>query len=470
MQTLKQVFSKVLTSIKSINWKSRRTLSILGVAIVLLCAGIYGLVSLGGAQASVSEVALRPVELIDVSAYTRVGEVKTTESGDREVVVRAEVGGKVTRVVSKGTRVSLGQTLAELENSSQRAALLQADGSLDAAQAGLSKTRRGGRDEQQSILGTNVSSAQANLASTQEATVTSLNSAYAAVDDAVRRKSDPLFSNPDSNVPHFSVPTTETQLATAAENTRGAIGLLLTREAAMSRSGISSVSDLAAEISRTDLELRTIRSYLDTLTVILNKAIATQGFTDAQISAFRTDISTARANVSASISALTAARETLASRAAAVEVAQKNQTQGSIPDEADILSSSASVKQAQGAYAYALAAYQKTIIRAPASGTVIACSPNQGDVINTGADVCRIQAIGGVSGTSFALPLSAVKYTPAGAYVFTVTEDGTLETKSVETGLVSAGSITVAGLLGNEQIVLDIRGLKEGEKVQIVSK
>jgi multidrug resistance efflux pump len=464
-----QILSKVYTMFRTIDWKNRRTQAVAAGVVIVLGAAIGTFVYFTSEPEGAAVVQLRPVELVEVSGFIRQGEVKTTESGDRVIVVRAEVGGKITRVAQKEARVSLGQIVAELENSSQRAALLQAEGSLDSANAGLSKIRRGGREEQQSILGTNVSSAESNLATAKESAVSSLNSAYAAVEDAIHRKSDPLFDGPDTNVPNFSVPTTETQLATQAESVRITLGSVLKRQSERS-DALSSADDLFAEIKRTDAELRSVRSYLDTLIVVVNKAIPTSGITATDIATFKVDLNTARSSISTAIANLTTARETLTAREAAVDVAQQNLEQGATADEADVLSASASVKQAQGAYASALAAYQKTIIRAPASGTIIACSPSTGDVISTGADVCRITASGATSGTSFALPLSAVKYTPAGAYVFTVKEDGTLEMKSVETGLVSADSITVAGLIGDERIVHDVRGLREGEKVQVVSK
>lgn len=462
-------FSKVFSTIKSIDLKNRRTQIAIAVAVVVLVGGTYALTRLGGTAETTAEIALRPVQLVDVSTFIRQGEVKTTESGSREIVVRAEVGGKVTRVVQKGARVSLGQIVAELENSSQRAQLLQAEGALDVANAGLSKTKRGTREEQQSILGTNVSSAQSSLLSAKESAMTSLHTAYSTVDDAIHQKSDDMFDNPDSNVPHFSVPTTETQLATLAENTRLSIGAILKRQSAKGVS-LSASEDLSAELSRTDSELRTIRSYLDNLIVVVNKAIPTSGTTVTDIATYKADLNTARANINTSITSLTSARETLVTRQAAIEVAQQNLGVGTTVDEADVISASASVKQAQGAYASALASYQKTIIRSPSVGTIIACSPAVGDIINMGADVCRITASGSASGTSFALPLSAVKYTPAGANVFIVGGDGTLQMLPIETGLVSAGSITVAGLIGDERIVADIRGLKEGEKVQVVSQ
>lgn len=467
--SLKAVVLKMRTAILSVRLRNRRTQAILVGIAVLLVAGIYGILSLHSAPVLTAEVALRPVELVDVSAYVRQGEVKTTENGAREVVVRAEVGGKVTQVAAKGARVSLGQIVAELENSSQRAALLQAQGSLDVASAGLSKTRRGSREQQQSILGTNVSSAESSLSTANASAVTSLSSAYAAVEDAIRFKSDDLFDGADTSAPHFSVPTTESQRATQAESLRVTIGAILKRENDKSQS-LSVNDDLTGELKRTSVELSSVRAYLDNLIVVVNKAIPTSGTTAAQIATYKSDLSTARGSISTAIASLNSAQDALVSRQASIDVAQQNLNQGTTVDEADILSASASVKQAEGAYASALAAYQKTVIHAPASGTIIACSPAVGDIVNTGSDICRITASGSVSGTSFALPLSAVKYTPGGAYVFTVGDDGTLKMEPVETGLVSADSIAVAGLIGDERIVRDIRGLTEGDKVQVVSQ
>lgn len=458
--------ANIREKLRAINWKSRKTQSIVAIAVILFGAGIYGLFLRGSSEAPVAEQ-LRSVELVDVSSYAKLGSVEATGSGAREIVVRAEVGGKVTRVVPDGARVSLGQIVAELENSSQRAALLQAEGALDVAQAGLAKTRRGSRGEQQSILGTNVSSAESNLATAKEAAVTALTSAYATVEDAVQRKTDSMFSGAETGNARFLVPTSETQLALQAESQRVALTPILARQSEKVQT-LTTTEDLIQELKRTEGELGAVRTYFGTLTPVLNKAISAGGYTETQLAMYRSDVSTARTNISTAISALTTARETLASRVAAVEVAQKNLEQGSTADEADVLTASASVKQAQGSYASALAAYQKTIIRASAPGTVIACSPDVGDVISTGADVCRIEATGGVLGSSFALPLSAVKYTPAGAYVFVVDESGKLQTKQVETGLVSADSIAVAGLFGDERIVKDIRGLKVGEKVEVV--
>lgn len=54
-----------------------------------------------------------------------------------EAVIRAESSGKLTRVYKKlGDRVVAGQVIGEFENSGERAAVLQAEGAYDAAKAG----------------------------------------------------------------------------------------------------------------------------------------------------------------------------------------------------------------------------------------------------------------------------------------------------------------------------------------------
>ena len=467
---LQTAYTKALTAVaflRNLDWKSKKTRAIAGILGLVVVGGVIAF-SVGiGKKEPTQTVSLRSVELIDVSSYSKLGSAVLTGEGEREVVVRAEVGGKVARVVAHDTRVSLGQIVAELENASQRAALLQAEGALDAANASLSKIKRGSRGEQQSILGTNVSSAQSSLSATQEAAVTTLSSAYSAVDEAVRRKSDQMFSSPDTGSPKLTISTAESQFAVQAESSRVAIGAILSRQS-LKASTIGVSDNLDAELKTTEQELRSVRSFLDTLTSVLNKAIPTSGVSSSDIAGYRADISAARSAISASISSVTASKEALASRAAGLDIAKKSLEQGVVADDADVLSASASVKQAQGAYASALAAYQKTIIRAPLSGTVTSCSPGIGDVINVGSDVCRIAGVGGVAGSSFALPLSSVKYTPGGAYVFVVNDQSALEVRQIETGLVSANSIIVSGLIGDEKIVKDVRGLREGEKVEIL--
>lgn len=66
------------------------------------------------------------------------------------------------------------------------------------------------------------------------------------------------------------------------------------------------------------------------------------------------------------------------------------------------------------------------------------------------------------------IPLSALKLTPNGAYVFVVNASSTLETIEVKEGAILGEEIQIlSGLTGSEMIVTDGRGLKAGMEVTI---
>jgi len=173
-------------------------------------------------------------------------------------------------------------------------------------------------------------------------------------------------------------------------------------------------------------------------------------------------MSSARASISTALANLTQAEKNLTSAKLALEEAQTG------AQKEDVAAAQAQLTQAQGDIAAARAAYAKTIIRAPFAGTLSAVNVSVGDVISLGSDVAIIVPLD-IDDTerSWLLPLSAVKYTPSSAQVFTITGDGVLETHEVTTGLVTKDRISVTGLTGDETIVADVRGLKGGDTVLI---
>lgn len=393
---------------------------------------------------------VRTVELIPVSGASQ-GATLTPGS---EVVLRAETSGKIVRVLPVGTRVSSGAVVAEFEKAAQQASLLQAEGALEAAQASLEKTRGGIRSERLAVLQTAYDSARSGA-------VTTLLSAYGAVDSAVRDTADQMLSNPESSRPQLNFASSNSQRRIDIEGRRVSLGSVLDRQANSSAT-ISSDDNLAEELSRTETEVRDARAFIDQLIAALNEAIPTGASgtaTEAEIAAFKTAATAARTALTGALSSLTTARSSL-------ETSRQNLDEGLTGAEAvDLAAGEAQVKQAQGAYDTALAAYQKTIVRSSAPGTVVSCNAALGDVLTVGADVCRVQTVSGGSAESVFLPLSSVKYTPVGSFVFLVTADGVLEAVPVTTGLVTADGITVRGLLGNEYVVRDVRGLTPGESV-----
>lgn len=366
----------------------------------------------------------RTVEVVAVAEYARGARgVAVPTANGNSYVIRSEASGKVLRAGNTGP-VASGALIAQLENSAQRAALTQAEGALDAAKAAVGGTRG--------------------------SALTTVLGAYASIDNAINDAVGQIHTDPENSQSSFSVSTRDTQALALMEELRPKMQPIIRREESQALT-LTAASDFTTELATLEEELRLVRTYLDTVLKVLNAGVVRADISSATIGGYVADVSAARTAVTASLTAVISARTSL-------------DPQGAVS------ASDASIKQAQGAYNAALASYEKTVVRAPFAGTLTSVSAKPGDIISTGSDVAIIIPVEGAETVrTFVLPLSSVKYTPAGALVFTVNADGILESRTVETGLVTADSITVTGLNGDETIVKDVRGLKAGEKVAVTS-
>ncbi len=448
---------------------SRRRKIILGAGAILALIILF--IFWNGRQEKVStEPELRTIEQIIVGDYGTSGAagiaVPTAQGGT--FVVRAEAGGRVTRVASSGNRVAQGAVVAELENSAQRAALVQAQGAYEAAQANLSKVSGGSRSEQRAILEANVTSASATLDASKSTAVNAILTAYASADSAIRGSTDQMFSNAGKAGSKFNLVSSDSQLTNTIDNMRSSIEQYLMREKSAAAT-LTSSSDLGGELTVAQTDIRNIRSFVDLIVSALNKGIPSSGISQTAITTYLSESTAARTSLTTSLASLSAAVQGLASSQSALDVAKKNLEQGVVGGQTeDVAGAQASLKQAQGGLAAAQASYGKTQVRVPFSGTLTALSVAVGDIISVGSDVALVVPDEGVpTEASFALPLSAVKFTPAGAYVFIVGENNTLQSLAVKTGLVTANAIITTGLSASELIVKDVRGRKAGERVAL---
>ncbi len=355
------------------------------LTLVIIGGSIAGRLLFSGTEQVVTEALDRKVTLENVGILSSSGTSLTTVgtiTSEAQATVLAEKGGKVTRVMRKlGDRISAGSIIAEIDSASERASLLSAQGALDAAQANLRRVTGGSRDEQKTILGASKDSATAALESTRESTVNTLLATYASVENAIRVTADSMISNPSSAVPQFSVPTSQSQIELDIENARIGLNATLTRQTTAGKT-LTSRSDLATELTTTEAELRTLLTFFDKIITALNSALPTTNVSSAAIAAYQASASGARAGIVSSLSGLNAAREAIATRQNALTIAEQTLSQGVTGgDKNDIASAQAAVKQAQGALAQASAAYEKSIIRAPISGTINAFSLTKGDFV-----------------------------------------------------------------------------------------
>ncbi|MCE9541897.1 efflux RND transporter periplasmic adaptor subunit [Candidatus Kaiserbacteria bacterium] len=510
----------------------RRNLYIAAAVFLVVVGAFFAL--RGGAQPAGEQAqTVRSVTLKSVAALssesTPLSIVGTVVSRS-EATVRAETSGEVVRVYrALGDSVAAGTIVAELEDSSQRAALLQAQGAVDAAEANLAKVQKGTRPEQLAIL-------QSALDGAKSGAVNALLSAYTTVDNAIQGGSDAMFTNPNGPGQRYNITSTDSQLSIKIVNQRIQLAAVIKREGSKSTT-LGASEDLAAELTLSETELRSVRDFLDDIIQSLNNAILTGDVTASAVASFKATTVASRASVNTSLSAIASSRQALLT-------AQKNLEQGANgPQNEDVSSAQASVTQAQGALAAARANLEKSIIRAPISGTINSFSLKQGDyvqqtsplltVANNGAleivayvteqdtrDIAvgdkaaleegvvgtitriapaldpvtkKIEVRVGLSGSASSLvngqsvtvtferrtsstvsatgpltiPISAIKVGASDVSVFTVSADGVLQGHVVTIGTLLGDKVAIlTGLTPDMVIVTDARGLRDGQTVQ----
>ena len=141
---------------------------------------------------SLKEVSLVSIQSLQEKSIPLplIGEV----TSENEVTIKTEVSGKVIGVYAEvGDFVQAGRIIAEVENSSQHAAVLSAQGAVESAEAALVKVQQGSRTQQLSILELKLGQADDLLEETKQATINTLRSEFATVDDAIRNNNIPFL-------------------------------------------------------------------------------------------------------------------------------------------------------------------------------------------------------------------------------------------------------------------------------------
>ncbi len=419
------MFGKIVT--KLYGWYGKRNVRI--VAAVLVALAVVVFVKSSGTEVVPEEKAVetaaapRTVSLYTISSAN--GTAVRTADGSA-FIVRAQSGGRVDRVAEVGDIVTAGATVAQLENSAQRAAYIQAEGAYDAAVAAA-----GGNTTSQ--------------ATAKQDAVRTWNNETVASEQIVYTSIDTYFSPSNTGfreLDSFGTAVTFIERRATIEEILGAWD----RKTAQVNE--ANVAEMLGSLGD---DLTVIGAFIDDIASLVPRQRISENYTEEERNADTDRLAAARAGITESQrrvdNALTAITNSSGSNAAL---------------------SSAQVKQALGVLESARAALSKTVIKTPVTGTVTAVSISVGDIINVGSDVVFVASDDSVAGADglVTVPLTAVKFTPTKAFVFTVV-DGVLVAHEVVTGLVTSNSITISGAENITEIVSDVRGLKAGDAVLI---
>ena len=517
------------------------------VGVVLVALGViflgYKFIFVS-TKAQVIENPQRVVELINIgdlaNSSTTIPLVGIVTSVS-EAKIQAETSGKLTKVYKKlGDKVIAGQIIAEFENSSERAAVLQAQGAFESAKAG--------RD----IQLINSAATSNTIGDTKANILNTIDSAFSTMEDSVHNKVDTIFVDPRAANLQLKIQTTDQILEGKVISERVQIERLLEARKAQNQT-LTVNSDLSTELLNIKIELQTLQIYLENLSLLYSRAVVSDSASQILVDSGKANVSAFRAVVIANITNLNQARTTLSNSLAAQSIAGGKNSSQNVVGPSD-LAAIASVKTAEGAYLGVLARLQKTIVRSPITGTLNSLTVQTGDFvpqttqvavvsnnnaleikayvseddsrrITVGENVLingnvnsvqkgivtrlagaidpvtkKIEVRVGIidekttfingesvgiqiqnsksvetnknlnlsANTKIKIPLSAIKITPNGAFVFTLSASSTLQALPVGAGALMGEDIQIESGLSNEMsIIKDARGLKDGMTVKV---
>ena len=362
-------------------WKLHRYVTIGVLVLIVIIGGFFGYRAFhhASAAAPTRKPATTQVTLASVASLSPsnaplsvIGEV----TSENQATILAQSAGEIVTLNSAiGDRVSAGDTIAVIENSSQQASVTEAQGAYDVAEAALVKTS-GGQEGSTSdgTIGDNNSAA--NTDATLEA---DLNSAYTSLDDAVHTKADTLFSNPRSANPTFLSPFNAVQYYMVdgiypfqvAESERLSIESMLANDHELTFA--TSSDQLDENITAMTSDAETIQTFLNNIAEVVNALQTTDENNSyailpiGTVTGYQTTIAAARTEVSSAISSLTSTLNTY-----------------------DTSGNQAQVEEELGALGSAKAALAKTYITSPISGTIVDLPITEGDYVSANQEVAEV--------------------------------------------------------------------------------
>jgi len=456
-----------------------------------------------------------PLEYTDAGTLSLIGTVRAFT----EAQITAEVGGRVTSVnITLGQKVQAGTILVTIENANERASLLQAEGSYEAAEAAAATGNVGTKE------------AEIRLADSLLGLAAASDAAYGASQNVLLGTLDTQFSNPNGSYPGL-------RIATAVDNSflrseRIDFQTILPSWQALD----FSTDDISLQKSNTDFVIKQIKRLInisDIFITAVNSRNNSDSFTKDQKEQLNINFTTAR-------SQLVTAQGNMESKFAALESAKQNLDRATINATGGATSAaSAQLKQALGSLRAAQANLAKTILRTPISGTVNSLTIQSGDFIASFQNVAIIANNSALEIVTFVgdierdalsvgdkvliennyegtvtqiapavdsvtrktevriatensnikngdtvkitdskenatttlkdirVPLTAVKFEIEDGSIFMVRE-GKLESVPVKLGNISGNSVVVLeGLSANDEFVVDARGLLSGALVEV---
>jgi RND family efflux transporter MFP subunit len=202
--------------------------------------------------------------------------------------------------------------------------------------------------------------------------VDKLQGAFGTADDAVRGKTDQLFTEPSGSTPHFSFFIPDQRLADDLGWQRYLIEQRLS-DWRKRNDTLTSAADLDAAVLSAKTDLDTVKSYLDGVAGALDKVNGSSNpsLAPGTIDGYKAGLSVARSSVLGAQSGLNAGLEKLRGASAALDIAASQKTlKAAAPAVEDVAVQEAVVLQAAASVEAVRVQLGKTALHAPFAGVV----------------------------------------------------------------------------------------------------
>jgi len=308
--------------------------------------------------------------------------VTGTTTPIQSVDLSFEQTGKVAAVyVNVGDKVKAGQPLVELDKSGLLAQLAQANAAVASAQAQLDGVKSGTRPEQVAIQEIRVANAQVAQSQAQKTLLDAIVDANAKATDALRNKTDEVFTNAQTGNPILNFSSTDPQDNIDLVNDKLAAEKMLAKWNA-SLAGLTVDSDLLSASADAKTYLNGIKSFLDLLASALNSAVPSSATSQANVAIYKVDTAAARSELGLAISGVGSAETGLRAAQANLSLEQNTLTlekAGSTPQQ--IAAQQALVDQAKASIQSIQVQLGKTVLRSPIDGVITVQGAKLGQIV-----------------------------------------------------------------------------------------
>ena len=291
--------------------------------------------------------------------------------------------GVVRRIsVIEGTKVSQGQVLASLDQSSALATLTSAQGSLAQARANYEKLLAGATTQNIQTSQDSINSAKQNLNNAYTGAINTLNNAYTAIYNAYNVAvsiQNSYFTTQDPQ--GISVSGAKDDIST---NMKSALNYLNAAEKSTAPSDIdTATTQIISELNSVYDDVNTIRAQCDQGIYFYKVTDADKATLDGQKTAVNT-----------TLNGVTSLQQNIASLKLAVQTAQDQLSVTTAPPtQADVDLAKAQITSAQGQVDAAQTAVNNSVLLAPTAGTITQVDIKVGEQAVASKEVMVLQNV-----------------------------------------------------------------------------